>query len=67
MRWRHCTFKKLDNAQSNPWIERKAEIGKESQNRKQTVMKEERLRRGKEKEGEREGAREGECYRGTCS
>lgn len=59
LRWRGCTFKNLDNAQSNPWTERKVEKGKESENRR----KGERLGRGREEEGERE--REGESVIGA--
>lgn len=63
MGWRGCTFKNLDNAQSNPWRERKVEKGKERENGKKKVIKAERLKKGKEEEAQREG----ECYQGTCS
>lgn len=65
MGWRGCTFKSLDNADSNPWRERKFEKGKESENRKKEVIKGEKLKRGRG--GKKGGGKERKCYRGTCS
>lgn len=49
VRWRRCTFKNLDNTGSNPCGERKVEKGKESENRKKTVIKGEKLNVGEER------------------